>query len=108
MKETTLLRRLLFEELGARLAPRGFAARPRDGSFVRSTPFGHEAVHLSFFADGGKTFSTTEDIGIRFDDVEQIVMAQEPLLSPAEKKTTATLGCELGNLMKGRQRVWSD
>jgi len=51
-------------------------------------------------------FDVTTDVAVRFDGVESLVNEPNQLLSAAEKKKTATLGCELGNFRDGRSRVW--
>jgi hypothetical protein len=103
-----LLKEALLGEVGTKVSALGFKARSRSQSFLRRTAFGHEALHLSFFGEHEGAFCTTQDVAIRFSDVEEITMELEELMSRAEKKTTATLGCELGNLVKGKQMVWYD
>src|SRR5262249_53735593 len=52
-------------------------------------------------------FNVTADIGIRFDQVEELVTGNDKLLTKSEKANTTTVGCELGNLSEGRQKRWA-
>ncbi len=52
-------------------------------------------------------FDVTLDIAVRIDDVENIVNGEDQLLSIEEKRRTATVGCEIGNLTMGRQKRWT-
>lgn len=96
----------LLAEVGDRLREHGFALRAGDQSFVRKRPSGRSAFHLAFI-DHESDFDVTADVAVRFDDVEELVHGQNPLLSARARKETYTLGAELGNLADGRQRRWS-
>jgi hypothetical protein len=95
----------LLEELGRRLRAEGFPSRPSGYSFRKKTPLGSVAVHLNI-AQYESEFHAAVHVSVRFDAVEDLVNACNELLTAAEKKKTATFGCELGNLRDGRRREW--
>lgn len=49
----------------------------------------------------------TADAALRIDAVEDLVNADNPLLTTKEKKQTFTIGAELGNMLEGKQRRWT-
>jgi len=95
----------LLNALGKCLSTRGFPARPSGYSFRKKTAFGNVAVHLNV-AQYETEFHAAVHVSVRFDAVEDLINACNELLTPAEKKKTATFGCELGNLRDGRRREW--
>jgi len=97
----------LLVEVGARLAGFGFSRKRRGQTFYKTTELGRLAFHLSLL-EAEKDFDVTADVAVRFNAVEDLVNETNKLLSKAEKRNTFTLGCELGNLRDGHQRVWED
>ncbi len=95
----------LLTAVGERLAKRGFDRR-RGQTFYRAFADGWQAVHLAF-VEHESDFDVSADVGVRFDQVEDLVNADMNVLSAAEKRETATLGCELGNLRHGRETRWT-
>jgi len=95
----------LLAELGQHVVRLGFDAKPIGQSFYRSMPGGYSAFHVSFIAHA-EDFDVTADVAVRFDAVEELVNRDNGLISPAEKKRTATLGAELGNIASATQRRW--
>jgi hypothetical protein len=96
----------LLSELGRRLAPNGFRARPVAQTFTRSNKHGRHAVHLTFI-DHDTDFDLTCDVAVRFDQVEDIVHSLNPLMSKADKARTYSLGAELGNIARGEPFRWT-
>jgi hypothetical protein len=92
--------------VGQGVRKHGFECRPKDQSFYRKCTFGHAMFHVAFI-EHQDDFDVTADIGIRFEDVEELVNRDNSLLTKLEKSRTCTLGCEIGNLSEGRQKRWA-
>ena len=99
-------KRALLADLGPRLKPHGFGARPVGQTHRRGFPLGRQAVHLSFI-DHDEDFDVTVDVAVRFDAVEGLVHRTNSLLSKSEKAQTYTLGAELGNIERREPRRWT-
>lgn len=99
------LQQELLRKVGMALANLGFDSKQQGQAFYSATPFGWTAFHLSFIPHE-VDFDVTADIGIRFDQVECIINEENSLLSNAEKKRTATMGAELGNIATGQPMRW--
>jgi hypothetical protein len=100
-----LQKQLLFE-VGTRLKAHGFDEKVRAQSYWMKIPHGRVAFHLSFI-EHKSDFDVTADIGIRFDEVEELVNENKVSLSKKLRADTYTLGAELGNIIEGRQRRWT-
>jgi hypothetical protein len=96
----------LLSTIGLGIGEFGFDSRPKGQSFLRVTSFGRVSLHLSFIKHPDD-FDVTADVGIRFDDVQELVTRHDKSLRPAEKADTYTLGIELGNLAEGKQKRWT-
>lgn len=92
--------------VGQGVRKHGFECRPKDQAFYRRCSFGHAVFHVAFIEheDG---FDVTADMGIRFEDIEELVNRHNKFLNRVEKSRTCTLGCEIGNLTEGRQKRWA-
>ena len=64
------------------------------------------SVHLSYIKHDTE-FDVTVDIGIRFDNVEEMLNRDRGHLSDREKKNTFTVGVEMGNLVCGQPKRWN-
>lgn len=105
MKNSELQIRLL-EGLGRKLSAFGFGEKARQQTFYRPIDGGWACTHISFI-NHSNDFDVTVDIGIRFDNVENLINNNNKFLTNKEKKETSTLGIELGNLVEGEQRRWN-
>lgn len=94
------LKREFLRAIGSRLSNFGFPKRPRGQTFYRKNELGSDAVHFSFIEHEFGVDVTT-DVAVRLDDVEDMINADNKLLSKKEKADTFTLGVELGNLERG-------
>jgi hypothetical protein len=99
------LQKSLLQEVGKVVAQHGFDPKPVDQSFRRRLPDGSAVVHVGFVPHGDVDVDVTGDVAVRFDAVEDL-LNEDRALSNTEKKRTATLGAEFGNLAEGRQRRW--
>lgn len=100
------LQKGLLEHIGTKLPRFGFDKRRQGQSFYRLEPFGRSAFHVAFI-EHATDFDVTADVAVRIDAVEELVNAENRLLSRKEKQNTFTAGAELGNIAEGRQRRWT-
>ncbi|MDX3905813.1 MAG: hypothetical protein QHC78_09010 [Pigmentiphaga sp.] len=96
----------LLQAVAAGVTPHGFTPQPKEQSFVRPFPEGRQEFHLGFI-EHEADFDVTADVAIRFERLEELVNADNKLLSKKEKAATASLGIELGNLVQGAQFRWT-
>ena len=64
---------------------------------------GKISMHLAFI-DHPEDFHVTVDVGIRFDELENMKNQWDEGLTIKEKKETYTIGVELGNLVHREQK----
>jgi hypothetical protein len=98
--------KLLLNGMSVVAVKHGFERKVYGQSFRMPRPFGWAAVHLSFIPHGESDFDLTADVALRVDAVEELLHADNSLISKKEKLEAATIGCELGNLSDGKQRRW--
>lgn len=101
MKE---LRDKLLDEISLRLKPEGF--RKSEQTFVRNFDSGCWFFHVAFILHK-EDFDITADVAVRHDTVERAFHADSSLVSEREKKKTATIGVEFGNLRGTGQHRWT-
>lgn len=97
------LQKNALNEVSTRIIKYGFDGKPKGQSFYKAISSGHQAVHLSFIKHK-EDIDVTVDVAVRFNLVEDLINEYKPYLTKAQKKWTATLGCELGNLVDGAPR----
>src|SRR5688500_16482556 len=97
------LRKRLLEEISTRLKPVGY--RKSEQTFVRDFPGGCWMFHVAFIPHA-EDFDVTADIALRHDSIQDASRRYEHL-DAREKKKTATLGVELGNLRGTGQHRWT-
>lgn len=100
------LQESLLKSLSVAVEKYGFAGKLREQSFYAAKPFGWGAFHLAFIPHS-TDFDVTTDVALRIAAVEDLVSQSRESLSKKEKKQTATMGCELGNLSEGKQKRWT-
>jgi hypothetical protein len=103
MKE---IRRALLMAVGQRVAANGFDSKPITRSFLRRSPVGREAFHLAFI-NHADDFDVKADVAVRIDDLEDVVNADNTLLSKKERKETYSLGAELENIAGEGPKRWT-
>lgn len=103
MKE---IQRALLRAVGQRIAASGFERKPVGQSFLRLFPVGRASLHLAFVEHLGD-FDVVADVAVRIDELEDIVNANNTLLSKKEKEQTYSLGAELGNISGEGQKRWN-
>jgi hypothetical protein len=97
----------LLNELSEQVEKYGFDKRVRGQSFYKQTSFGRLALHVSFIEHDDKDFDVTADVAVRFDELEDLLNEYKDHLSEAEKKSTFSLGAELGNISEDKQKRWT-
>lgn len=100
------LQKNLLANVGEKLTTFGFGGKAKQQSFYRPIDGGWACVHLSFIKHADD-FDVTVDVGVRFDEVEELVNSNNNLLTKKEKIGAATFGVELGNLSIGEQMRWN-
>jgi hypothetical protein len=95
-----------FEALRPGMEAHGFSPVPIDQAFHKPVSGGRWVLHISFIPHEGE-FDLTADVAIRIDAVEDLVLRDNTAMLAKDKKRTATIGAELGNIADGRQRRWT-
>lgn len=95
----------LLQNLGESLKEDGYKVRITQQSFVKKFDKGKISMHLAFI-DHPEDFHVTVDVGIRFDELENMKNQWDEGLTIKEKKETYTIGVELGNLVHKEQKRW--
>jgi hypothetical protein len=101
-----MLRAQVLDAIARGLSESGFEARPAEQAFRKTMPFGSWTLHISFVPHESE-LDLTADVAVRIDEVEDLVNASDAGMTAVDKKRTATLGAELGNLADGRQKRWT-
>lgn len=101
------LQRQLFDRLGYFMKPHGFIPKPADNSFRSGASFGWASIHLTFIRHPPTDFDVVVGASIRFDAVENMTQDADSLVKPSDRKKSATIGCELGNLLGVGQKRWT-
>lgn len=104
--EIKSLQTQLLGEISVRMPQYGFGDRVVGQSFRRPERFGMSSFHVSFIVHT-TDFDVTADVGLRIDAVEELINADDEMLTKKEKLQTFTLGAELGNIREGKQRRWT-
>lgn len=71
-------------------------------SFYRDEQFGKSAFLIGF-VEHEDSFDVTADVGLRVEDVENLINAHDHRLTEKEKSRTMTAGADLGNIAEGSQ-----
>jgi len=100
------LQKSILNEVSTRIVKYGFDGKPKVQDFYKKIPSGRQVFHLSFIRHK-EDIDITVDVAVRFDSVEDLINEYKPYLTKTQKKDTATLGCELGNLIEGEPRRFS-
>ncbi|GGI17871.1 hypothetical protein [Gottfriedia solisilvae] len=97
---------MLLDQLHKQLSIYGYKKNTSRQQLWKPFEFGKVAIHLSFI-NHLDDFDITVDVGIRFDELEEMKNMNNGLLNQKEKKQTFSIGTELGNLIVGKQRRWT-
>lgn len=106
MEKISVLVNQLFESIAEEMKKRGFKYRGKQQDFIQQTDYGFNAFHIAIIRHEND-FDITVDVGIRFDDVENLINKNNKLLTKSQKKETCTIGVEIGNLTQGQTRRWT-
>lgn len=98
-------RRECLERLGERMREDGFRPRIARQRFERLTAIGKQIAHIAFIRHLDD-FQLTADLAVRHDEIERLVFEMETEMSEKEKRETATLGGELGDMQGIGQKRW--
>ena len=96
----------ILKEMARLMKPDGFKSKLAEQNFSLAKPFGRWIVHLSFIPHRGVDLHMTVGVAIRVDAVERLVNDGRPELRESDSAKTATVGCELGNLIGTGQKRW--
>lgn len=102
MKE---LQSAFLETVAQRVAEYGFKYKAAEQACLRPIPCGRACLHLAFIKHS-QDFDVVADVAVRFDQLEDLVNANNSLLSKKEKRQTYSLGAELGNIAGEGQKRW--
>ena len=64
------------------------------------------SIHFGYIKQTD-SFDLTCDVGVRFNEVEDLLNRNREYLTDRERKQTFTIGAELGNLRQGSQMRWT-
>lgn len=106
MREVTRLSNQFLLEIAKHVGKYGFSNKIKEQSFEKKTDFGKVCMHFSFIKFS-EYFGITLDVGIRFDDLENLIHETNNLIPQRRKKETYSMGCELGNLSQGKPKCWA-
>lgn len=95
----------LLQGLGEALKENGYKTRTTQQDLVKKFDKGKISIHLAFI-NHPEDFHVTVDVGIRFDELENMKNQWDEGLTIKEKKETYTIGVELGNLVHREQKRW--
>lgn len=96
----------LMEHLHTRLSVFGYRKNTSRRHFWKPFELGKVAIHLSFI-NHYDDFDITVNVGIRFDELEEMKNLHNTLLSAKERKQTFSIGAELGNVSEGKPKRWT-
>lgn len=94
------LREAVLEGVGHGVAAYGFSLNRRESTCYRKTPLGVQMLHV-LIANYRGYFKVNVAVSIRLEPVMRFIAAHPTQLIDARKKTTATMGIELGNYALG-------
>ncbi len=107
MSSLAELQKQLLGEVGLLLHRHGFNPKPVQQSFRLAKPFGWASIHLAFIRHPPTDFDVVVNAAIRIDAVENRIQSNDSLVSARDRKHSATIGCELGNLKGIGQQRWT-
>ena len=97
-------RRELLERIATRVAPLGYKGRISDQVFRQKTAIGWRSLHLTSAYDP-EFWVANIHVALRVDAVEELTSVGVDI--PArDRKRSATIGGEIGNIADGRWRPW--
>jgi hypothetical protein len=100
------LKSTLLKQLAVLLIKHGFEKRIYGQSIKKPIENGTAKVHLAFI-EHENDFDVKVDVGIRFDELENMKNEHNMLLTAKEKTNTSTIGVELGNISIGEPKRWT-
>lgn len=107
MSSLAILQKQLLGEVGSLLHRHGFNPKPVQQSFRLAKSFGWASIHLAFVRHPPTDFDVIVDAAIRIDAVQDSILGSSSLISDRDRKNSATVGCELGNLKGVGQQRWT-
>jgi len=107
MNNLSALEKKLLSEVGSLLQGHGFSSRPVGQSLRLVKPFGWASIHLAFVRHPPVDFDVIVNVAIRIDAVQDSIQGGDSLITDKDRKNSATIGCELGNLKGVGQQRWT-
>ena len=84
----------------------GFVLEAAEQRFRKPWGSAQLLIHVAFISHAGE-FDAAIDIAVRHQQVEERLNAGRRTLTERQKRQTATVGAELGNLADGRPKRWT-
>jgi len=107
MDDLRSLEKQLVKELASLLRPYGFSHQGSGQSFRLARPFGWASIHLAFVKHPPIDFDVIVNASLRIDAVQDAIQDRDGLISASDRKNSATVGSELGNLKGTGQQRWT-
>jgi hypothetical protein len=107
MSDLRSLEKQLISEVGSLLGEHGFILKPGTQSYRCAKPFGWASIQLAFVKHPPTDFDVIVNASIRINAVQDVIQDRDNLISEKERKNSATVGAELGNLKGTGQQRWS-
>jgi hypothetical protein len=101
------LEKALLSEVGSFLHRYGFDSKPVGQSFRLAKPYGWASIHLAFVRHPPTDVDVIVNVAIRIDAVQDAIQESDKLITDMDRKNSATVGAELGNLKGAGQQRWT-
>ncbi|MFC5530169.1 hypothetical protein [Cohnella yongneupensis] len=106
MENKKIIKKDFLQRLTEKLSQIGFEKKLNGQTIWKLLSNGKAAAHISFI-DHSNDFDLVLNFAVRIDAIEDLKNEVNEYLSAKEKKQTATLGVEYGNLIEGEQQRWT-
>jgi hypothetical protein len=108
MNDIRALEKQLLTAVGNLLKGRGFDSKPVGQSFRLAKPFGWASIHLAFVRHPPDDFDVVLNVAVRVDAVQDVIQDKnDRLIKESDRKHSATVGRELGNIKGIGQQRWT-
>lgn len=108
MDEKKQLKKIIMKNIAQYLVQYGFDGKVRGGCFWKEIDFGRAMINIAF-VNHSDDFDVLVGASIRFDQLEDMIHEglDLKLLRESEKKDTASIGGDLGNIIGTGQQRWT-
>lgn len=95
----------MLSELTERMRDHSFKCHAANRCYGRTYEWGEASIYLHVIPHA-HDFDMTANVSVRLEAVEQLVNQACPWLTASQKRQTATMGAEFGNLLGTGQKRW--